>query len=752
VSSNRTHLTSPLTPFTEMRHLIELSVLLALLYCCATVRAQAQGSGWTCTPVIAGCACETPTTLTCANLASMRADIKAAMKGAPPPGFASQARFRGGIVRLAFHDASEYNASASDAFADGSPKYRSDGCVDGNFPGNGGLEPTIAALNALWAPKHCAKISRADFWFFAAKVVVEEAAPYVQGNSAQFRIGNFSIPFFTGRVDRASCPTVASTSSLPDAEGGADEIKRTLMDNLGLDVQHTVAILGAHSLGGAAASGYAGHWTINPDMFTTQFFQGMLIWAFDAAPMQRPGQTTQQQWNIDQSTSGAPAVTAGIFMLNTDVALIRDVDHARDQKLPVGSQPKHCDVPMPDDEFHNSMQPGAPTPSPSLCPYLRFKNPALNFEYWVRWFAANTGPAIDAPGADRFLPAFARSFAHVSMVGYDRDTMRCMVCQNAATCPDAACATANVQCGLTNPYTPPVTPCDAVTRKDKFGNKCTPAPTPAPPNPGSPPETTTESPTSPPATETAAPPTETDAPPAETDAPPAETDAPPAETDAPPAETDAPPTEIPVPPTETPLPPTETPVPPTTTLSPPVPTTPVPATTTTTTSAPVTTTTTAPTTTTSAPVTTTKAPVTTTTAPTTTTAAPTTTTKAPVTTTTAPTTTTAAPTTTTKAPVTTTTAPTTTTTAPTTTTTAPTTTTSTAPVTYAPPTTPATPKPSTAAPQCGGNLPNTCAPDLEDKQKCNDQAAWEAAGTFDAWQAPKNKKQCASDEGPRGWP
>jgi hypothetical protein len=367
------------------------------------------------------------------------------MNASPPPGFASQARFRGGIVRLAFHDAAEYNATASDTFADGSPKYRMDGCVDGNFPGNRGLAPAIAALDTIWAPKHCAKISRADFWFFAAKVVIEEATPYVQAGSSQFHIGNFSIPFFTGRVDRASCPTVASATSLPNADGGADEIKRTLMDNLGLDVQHTVAFLGAHALGGASGSGFAGKWTINPDMFTTQFFQGLLTWAFDATPMPRPGppgQPPQQQWNIDQSTSSAPAVTAGIFMLNTDMALIHDIDSDRDLKLPVESQPKHCDVVMSDDDFRKSLLPGATTPPPSLCPYLRFTNPALNFEYWVRWFGASTGPAMDAPGADRFLPAFARSFAHVSMVGYDRDGMRCMVCQNAATCPDAACATA----------------------------------------------------------------------------------------------------------------------------------------------------------------------------------------------------------------------------------------------------------------------------------------------------------------------
>lgn len=273
------------------------SVSVAMLLVAAVAYFPSAALAWTCTPIKPGCACQTPAALTCTDLATMRQDIVNAMNSfAPGPGASPLARFKGGIVRLAFHDASEYNATAADAFADGSPLYRADGCVDLNHPGNAGLQPTIAALDALWAPKHCAKISRADFWFFAAKVVIEESTPYIQADSSIFRIGNFSIPFHTGRVDRVSCPTVAPTTSLPGAEGGADEIRRTLMDNLGLDVQHTVALLGAHALGGtsAANSGYSGHWTMNPDLFTTQFFQGLLIWAFDAKAMPLPGNSEAQ--------------------------------------------------------------------------------------------------------------------------------------------------------------------------------------------------------------------------------------------------------------------------------------------------------------------------------------------------------------------------------------------------------------------------------------------------------------------------
>jgi hypothetical protein len=416
---------------------------LALL--CAT--ASVVAAQWTCTPIKPGCVCRTPASISCNDLQAIRNDLIAAMNSFPA-GSVALGRFKGGIVRLAFHDAAEFSRTAA-PFADGSPVFRADGCVDLAHPGNAGLSSPIAALDTIWS-KHCSKISRADFWYYAAKVVIEESTPYIRVGDPAFRIKNFSIPFFAGRIDRTKCKTVASTM-LPGAEGSHDEIKRTMIDNLGFDVQHTTALLGAHCLGGAspANSGYSGRWVFNPDLFTTQYFQSLLLWGFDKTPMKAPSGQALTQWNINNATSADPVFTAGIFMLTTDLALMYDMSNP-------AALPKTCGAPMPADEFHASLLPGATTPAPSAskCPYLRFTNPSLNFEYWVRRFADGSA-SRDGPGAERFLPTFSRAFAYMGQVGYKASDLTCTVCRNANTCSDASCATAEVQCGTKNQYKPP---------------------------------------------------------------------------------------------------------------------------------------------------------------------------------------------------------------------------------------------------------------------------------------------------------
>jgi hypothetical protein len=130
------------------------------------VTASLVAAQWTCTPIKRGCVCQTPASISCSDLQSMRNDLIAAMNSFPA-GSVALGRFKGGIVRLAFHDAAEFSRSAA-PFADGSPVFRSDGCVDLAHPGNAGLSSPIAALDTIWS-KHCGKINRADFWYYAAK-------------------------------------------------------------------------------------------------------------------------------------------------------------------------------------------------------------------------------------------------------------------------------------------------------------------------------------------------------------------------------------------------------------------------------------------------------------------------------------------------------------------------------------------------------------------------------------------------------
>ena len=152
---------------------------------------------------------------------------------------------------------------------------------------------------------------------------------------------NFTITFYTGRVDRVNCTRPASGNPLPDAEGGSQEIVRTLMSNLGFDVEHTVALMGAHTLGGANASGYNGTWKDRPDLFTTQFFKELLVQSWVRGPMRNPttGKATLQQWNVTNTSKSSR--NANNFMLNTDMAMVFDVAGNVEPALEA-SLPKTC--------------------------------------------------------------------------------------------------------------------------------------------------------------------------------------------------------------------------------------------------------------------------------------------------------------------------------------------------------------------------------------------------------------------------
>jgi hypothetical protein len=140
----------------------------------------------TCTPIYAGCVCETPP-MSCSTLEFLQSNITAAfyaqystmsagaMKKDPAGLSRAAGEFIGGAVRLVFHDAAEFDAG-SPPHPDGKP-YRSDGCVHVAGGGHAGLSRAIDALDVLWRPV-CGLISRADFWVLAAQAMMTEATPY----------------------------------------------------------------------------------------------------------------------------------------------------------------------------------------------------------------------------------------------------------------------------------------------------------------------------------------------------------------------------------------------------------------------------------------------------------------------------------------------------------------------------------------------------------------------------------------------
>lgn len=174
----------------------------------------------------------------------------------------------GVAVRLAFHDAGEFDQNSYDEFGP-------DGCL--SFSGeNAGLIESDGIVSTFIEPlwqNVCDRITRADFWVMFAKIVLELADP----------TKTLSIPFHYGRIDALTCDNGAGR--LPGAQQGFDELNRVFVNQMGLDVHSAVTLLGAHTLGHVHPqfSGYGrvielenyttNSWDPTPHLFDNQYYQ-----------------------------------------------------------------------------------------------------------------------------------------------------------------------------------------------------------------------------------------------------------------------------------------------------------------------------------------------------------------------------------------------------------------------------------------------------------------------------------------------
>lgn len=155
----------------------------------------------------------------------------------------------GAILRLVFHDAA----------GQGGPN----GCIDlAGTSDHKGLEDIVKQLDEIYLSKnYSSEISRADFWVVAGNLVIEYASTQVRPVGGPVQMdpspGTLYLPFRYGRVD---APTCSDVGWLPDAGYNWSDMKKLFVGRFGFNVQETVAIMGAHSLGRCeyANSGYDG--------------------------------------------------------------------------------------------------------------------------------------------------------------------------------------------------------------------------------------------------------------------------------------------------------------------------------------------------------------------------------------------------------------------------------------------------------------------------------------------------------------
>lgn len=221
-------------------------------------------------------------------------------------------------IRLAFHDAAEFDIRASD-------RSGPDGCLSNSSLNNGLIEPTSLVntfIEPLWQSV-CDLISRADFWAMFSIIMAEEAAlPSV-----------LKIPFSYGRQDSGICHDY---NRLPDAQKGFDEISSLFVTRMGLTLADGVVLQGSHSLGHVhkEISGYfleesgtytpldpradvtVNAWDTTPDVLDNNYFISMFIIAWANVKV-HASNGKRNIWI---------ALTGPVVALNTDMAVGFNID------------------------------------------------------------------------------------------------------------------------------------------------------------------------------------------------------------------------------------------------------------------------------------------------------------------------------------------------------------------------------------------------------------------------------------------
>nr|AAC28103.1 ascorbate peroxidase [Mesembryanthemum crystallinum] len=154
------------------------------------------------------------------------------------------------LLRLAFHDAANYNVTNNTGGVNGSVRLRQ----ELSQPPNKGIEDGVKFCEEV-KKKH-PRVTYADIIQLAGVLAVELS-------------GGPCIDFVPGRMDT----NVADKLNIPNPRGGADHLRRTFYQ-MGLSDKDIVVLSGAHTLGRARKenSGFNGPFTRNTLKFDNSYF------------------------------------------------------------------------------------------------------------------------------------------------------------------------------------------------------------------------------------------------------------------------------------------------------------------------------------------------------------------------------------------------------------------------------------------------------------------------------------------------
>lgn len=261
-----------------------------------------------------------------------------------------RANIYGSCLRVAFHDAGEFNLLLA------GDKLGPDGCLSDSEPNHGLIEAGSIIINEIepiWQ-KYCEFISRADMYVLIGKWAAE------RGDLTQ----TLNIPFHIGRQDAlGNCDS--DGSRLPNHQIGFDEFTRVFVNQMGMSIFDAVVVNGAHTVGHVHPenSGFGfvrdetfleqfpltNAWSEAPDSFDADYFASLILEPWknmieDNAPV-----VNKNFWfvdelvPVDETDPNSPLVPHFLtIMLNSDMSQTFVIDQSVTDGVVIGTIGEVC--------------------------------------------------------------------------------------------------------------------------------------------------------------------------------------------------------------------------------------------------------------------------------------------------------------------------------------------------------------------------------------------------------------------------
>ena len=232
-------------------------------------------------------------------------------------------------LRLAFHDCVE----------------GCNGCINRDNPGNfGPMLDTLTVMDEIYEDRVEDIMSRADFYVLTALTALEQSLQFNNNNLTSNQITPPDFKFKYGRCDCDTTPFSRKLLRFPDTiidfpggNFGHTQVMDFFREEFGLNNRLATALMGAHTLGGAAgpsASGFQGFWKegqVESFRFNNRYYQLLvdnnLDWENIDQSTVNGFPRPRWQWQAGTVTlpGPQPVTIPAPFMLNADVVLFKTI-------------------------------------------------------------------------------------------------------------------------------------------------------------------------------------------------------------------------------------------------------------------------------------------------------------------------------------------------------------------------------------------------------------------------------------------